>query len=409
LFGQVAISGQIPVTVPGTAQRGDGIRLAANPMTLALAPAALSERLKPAFDLLDRAVADGAFPGGVLAVGLQDQLVVHPFGKMSVSPRAPAIKADTIYDLASVTKAVVTTTSIMTLVQRHALDLEMPVIRLLPEFASAAKSDPDPNWRARITVRNLLLHDSGLPAHRDFYKQAKGHDALLARVFAEPLVHEPGKQVEYSDLGFMLLGEIVSRMSGKPVEQFARDNIFKPLGMAQTEFNPPPSLRARIAPTEDDKDFRRRLLQGEVHDENSFAMGGVAGHAGLFSTAADLAAFAQMILNGGIYAHHRLLARSTIQEFSARVPIGDSARALGWDVPTENSSTGHYFSPRSFGHNGFTGTSLWFDPERALFVILLTNRVNPTRANEKIRQVRPALHDAILESLGLASEHAAAR
>jgi CubicO group peptidase (beta-lactamase class C family) len=179
--------------------------------------------------------------------------------------------------------------------------------------------------------------------------------------------------------------------------------------MAETRFNPPKSLRSRIAPTEDDTEFRKRLLQGEVHDENSWAMGGVAGHAGLFSTVGDLAAFAQMILNGGIYAYHRLLARATIQEFTARVPIADSARALGWDVPTENSSSGHYFSPHSIGHTGFTGTSLWIDPERGLFVILLTNRVNPTRANEKIRQVRPALHDAILAALGLATEHAAGR
>jgi beta-N-acetylhexosaminidase len=409
LFGQVPIGGKIPVTVPGTTQRGDGLSVAENPMTLVPAPVALTDQLKPAFDLLDRAVDDGAFPGGVLAVGLRDQLVVHPFGKMSVSPKAPAVKADTIYDLASVSKAVATTTSIMMLVQRQRLDLDLPVVRLLPEFASASKSDPDPAWRARITVRNLLLHDSGLPAHRDFYKEAKGYDAVLARVMAEPLVHEPGKQVEYSDLGFILLGEIVHRVTGKPLEQFARENIFSPLGMAQTEYNPPRSLRPRIAPTEQDDQFRKRLVVGEVHDENAFAMGGVAGHAGLFSTADDLARFAQMILNGGIYAHHRLLARSTIQQFSARVPIGDSARALGWDVPTENSSTGHYFSPASFGHNGFTGTSLWFDPERSLFVILLTNRVNPTRANEKIRQVRPALHDAILESLGLAAEHVAAR
>ena len=248
----------------------------------------------------------------------------------------------------------------------------------------------------------LLLHDSGLPAHRDFYKEAKGHDAVLAKVLAEPLVHEPGTQVEYSDLGFILLGEIIQRLTGETLEEFAKAHIFAPLGMNDSLYNPPVSLRPRIAPTEYDADFRKRLLRGEVHDENAWAMGGISGNAGLFSTAGDVAAFAQMLLNGGIYAHHRLLARATIQQFTARQTIGDSARTLGWDVPTPpNSSAGHYFSPASFGHTGFTGTSLWIDPQRQLFVVLLTNRVNPTRANEQIRQVRPAVHDAIIEALGL--------
>lgn len=409
LFGQVPIGGQIPVTVPGTTKRGDGLHMAENPMTVKPPSQEMEQQLQPAFELLDRGVTEGAFPGGVLAVGLRDRLVVHPFGKMSVSPRAPAVTADTIYDVASLTKAVVTTTSIMMLVQRQRLNLDLAVARLLPEFGAAAKGDPDPNWRAAVTVRNLLLHDAGLPAHRDYYKEEKGYDAMLARVMAEPLVREPGKQVEYSDLGFILLGEIVHRVTGKPLDEFAREDILQPLAMKNTEYNPSRRLRALIAPTEEDKEYRRRLVAGEVHDENSYAMGGVAGHAGLFSTAGDLSAFAQMILNGGIYAHHRLLWRTTIQQFTARVPVGNSARALGWDVPTENSSTGHYFSPHSFGHNGFTGTSMWFDPDRELFVILLTNRVNPTRANEKIRQVRPALHDTILESLGLAADHATAQ
>jgi beta-N-acetylhexosaminidase len=409
LFGQTAIAGKIPVTVPGTVKRGDGLSVAANPMTLEPAPAAMSARLKPAFDVLDRAVADGAFPGGVVAIGLHDQLVVHPFGKLTRDAKSPNVTPDTIYDMASLTKVIVTTTSVMMLIQQKRLDLDAPAIRYIPELAAAAKSDPDPAWRARITVRNLLLHDSGLPAHRDFYKDAKGYDAVLARVIAEPLVHEPGKQVEYSDLGFILLGEIVQRLTGVTLDAYAKQHIFAPLGMDHSTFNPPRALRAKIAPTEFDADFRKRLLQGEVHDENSWAMGGVAGDAGLFSTAGDAAAFAQMILNGGIYAYHRLLTRAIIDQFTARQPVGDSARALGWDVITQPSSSGHDFSPISFGHTGFTGTSLWIDPERGLFVLLLTNRVNPTRANEKIRQVRPALHDAVMESLGLANQPAPAR
>ncbi|MGA2845081.1 MAG: serine hydrolase, partial [Candidatus Acidiferrales bacterium] len=409
LFGQVATEGQIPVTVPGTLKRGDGIRVAANPMTLQPAPPDMAARLKPAFDLMDRAIADGAIPGGVLAVGFRDQLIVRPFGKLTRDAKSPAVTASTLYDMASLTKVIVTTTSVMMLMQQKRLDLDTAVSRYLPEWTTAAKSDPDPAWRARVTIRNLLLHDSGLPAHRDFYKDAKGHDAVLARVLAEPLVHQPGTQVEYSDLGFIMLGEIVQRLTGVTLDEYAKQHILAPLGMDASLFNPPRKFWPTIAPTENDLDFRKRLMQGEVHDENAWAMGGVSGHAGLFSTAGDTAIFAQMILNGGIYAHHRLLARATLQEFTARQAIGDAARTLGWDVVTQPSSSGHYFSPGSFGHTGFTGTSLWIDPERGLFVVLLTNRVNPTRANEQIRQLRPAVHDAILQSLGLANQPASVR
>jgi beta-N-acetylhexosaminidase len=408
LFGQIAIGGQIPVTVPGTVKLGDGMHLAAKPMTLQPASPAMSTQLKPAYDVLDRAVADGAFPGGVLAVGWNNEVAVHPFGRLSSDPKSPAVRADTIYDVASLTKPIVTTTAIMSLVQRGDLELDAPVVRFLPEWAKAAKSDPNPTWRAKVTVRMLLLHDSGLPAHRDFFKDAKGREAVLAQVMAEPLVHEPGTQVDYSDIGFILLGEIIERLTGESLDETARD-IFAPLRMTDSLFNPPKSLRSRIAPTENDSVYRKRLLQGEVDDENAWAMGGVAGHAGLFSTASDIAAFSQMLLNGGIYGHSRMLRRSTVQQFTFRHAIGDSARALGWDVPVQPSSSGEYFFEKSFGHLGFTGTSLWIDPERNLFVILLTNRVNPTRANEKIRQVRPALHDAVLQALGLAREPVAAR
>jgi beta-N-acetylhexosaminidase len=409
LFGQIAIQGTIPVEVPGTVQRGSGLRVAANPMTLHPAPSAMSDNLKPVYALLDRAVADGAFPGGVLAVGLNGQLVVHAFGQLERGGEPRETDTNSIYDVASLTKPIVTTTALMMLVQQHRLDMDLPVGSYLPDFAASAQSDPDPSWRAQVTVRMLLLHDSGLPGHRDFYKEAKGHDAILSRVVAEALIHKPGTQVEYSDLGFILLGEIVERLTGQALDAFAKQKIFAPLGMDRSLFNPPRSLRKNIAPTENDSTYRKRLIRGEVHDENAWAMGGIAGHAGLFSTAPDVAAFAQMILNGGMYAHERLLARSTIQQFTARETIGDSARALGWDVPAEPSSSGRYFSPKSFGHTGFTGTSLWIDPERKLFVALLTNRVYPTRSNEKIRQVRPALHDAIFEALGLAPGPAAAR
>jgi beta-N-acetylhexosaminidase len=402
IFGQVPFVGKIPVTVPGTVKRGDGLRTTPNPMMLQPAPSSMLERLKPVDELLDRAVADDAFPGGVCAVGWNDRLAVYPFGKLTRDAKSPKVTDDTMYDMASVTKVVVTTTSLMMLAQQKRLDLDAPVSRYLPEFAAAAKSDPSPSWRARITIRNLMLHDSGLPGIRQFFKDTKGYDEIIHLALSEPLVHEPGTQVEYSDLGFMLLGEIVQRQTGETLDEFAKEHIFEPLGMKESMFKPPRTLRSRIAPTEYDEGYRKRLIVGEVHDENSWAMGGVAGHAGLFSTANDIAAFAQMMLNGGIYDDHRLLNRATIEQFTKRQNIGNSARSVGWDVVTQPSTAGHDFSPESFGHTGFTGTSIWIDPERDLFVVLLTNRVNPTRANDKIRQVRPALHDAVFQALGLA-------
>jgi CubicO group peptidase (beta-lactamase class C family) len=298
----------------------------------------------------------------------------------------------------------------MLLVQQGRLNLDLPVARYIPEFADYSKSDPEPSWRSRVTVRMLMLHDSGWPAHRDFYKVGKDYDSVVSLVIAEPLIHEPGSQVEYSDLNFITLGEIVQRLTGDPLDEFAKEHIFDPLSMTESMFSPPKELRADTAPTEFDAEYRKKLLQGEVHDENAWAMGGVSGNAGLFSTAKDMSVFAQMILNGGIYDYKRLVTRATITQFTEPQQIGESHRTLGWDVPTPpNSSAGHYFSPGSFGHTGFTGTSLWIDPNRALFVVLLTNRVNPTRANEKIRQVRPALHDAVLQSLGLVATPATAQ
>jgi beta-glucosidase-like glycosyl hydrolase/CubicO group peptidase (beta-lactamase class C family) len=403
LFGQAAIGGRMPVSVPGIAKAGDGLRVAADPMKLRAAWPEAEQRLAPVVALLERAVADGAFPGGVLAVGHRGELVVRAFGRQTYDAKSPAVAPETIYDVASLTKPVVTTTAVMMLAARR-LELDAPLARYLPEWAAG----PEPEARKRVTLRHLLLHASGLPKHREYFREATGKRAVLARVLTEPLVAEPSAQVEYSDLGFILLGEVVERVTGRPLDAFARERIFAPLGMDSAFFNPAKNLRARIAPTEQDA-FRKRLLHGEADDANAFAMGGVAGHAGLFATAADLAAFSQMLLNGGLYAHQRLLRRSTIEQFTARQTVGGAARALGWDVPTEPSSAGRYFSARSFGHNGFTGTSLWVDPEKDLFVILLTNRVHPSPANDKIRAVRPAVHDAVVEALGLAPEKAAAR
>lgn len=399
IFGQTAIDGQLPVTVPGVAKIGDGLRVSANPMTLTAAPVALAAKLKPALAILDEAVSDGAFPGGVLAVGLKNQLLLHAFGHMSYASKSPAVKTDTIYDVASLTKPIVTTTAIMRLVAENQVDLDAPISRYSPHHNSAG----NPDWLQKVTVRELLLHTSGLPAHREFYKTAKSPEEWRKLLYSERLVSEPGTKIEYSDLGFIILGDIVERLAGMSLSRYARENIFEPLRMLNSFFNPPAALRARIAPTQTESAFRKRRLPGEVDDDNAFALGGVAGHAGLFSTAGDLASFAQMMLNDGIYAQQRILPSAMIEQFTFRVVVGDSARTLGWDVPTGESSSGHYFSARSYGHNGFTGASLWIDPQKDLFVILLTNRVHSSASNDKIRGVRPMLHDAILEGLGLAA------
>ncbi len=353
--------------------------------------------MHPAYELLDRAVADRAFPGGVLAVGYQNELVVHEFGRQTYDPKSPAVNVDTIYDAASLTKPVVTATLVAMQMEAGRIGLDLPVARFIHEW----NSGPNPDWRKTVTVRNLLTHSSGLPAHKDYFLTLHSKREFIAAICAEPLEYAPGTKTIYSDLGFILLGEILERATGKTLDQLAHEEIFAPLDMAGTTFNPPKNLLERVAPTENDATYRKRLLQGEVHDENAFAMGGVAGHAGMFTTASDLAAFCQMLLNGGIYGHHRMLTRATISQFTAAQAVAGNTRTLGWMSPTPNSTSGRYFSPRSYGHLGFTGTSVWIDPDRKMFVILLTNRVYPTRDNDKIAAVRPALHDAVIEALGL--------
>jgi beta-N-acetylhexosaminidase len=398
LFGQVAVRGRLPVNIPGVAPLGAGLDLRANPPELREADAKTEEELQRAYDVLNRAVADHAFPGGVLAVGYRNELVVHEFGRETYDAKSPAVRADTIYDAASLTKPVVTATLVAVQVEAGRISLDLPVARYVPEW----NSGPNPEWRKTVTIRHLLTHSSGLPAHKDYFLTLHSKREIIAAICQEPLEYAPGGKTVYSDLGFILLGEILERASGKTLDQLASERIFAPLGMTATAFRPAKSLDARIAPTENDATFRKRILQGEAHDENAFAMGGVAGHAGMFATASDLAAFCQMLLNGGIYGDQRLLSRATISQFTAPQPLAGGTRTLGWMTPTPNSSSGRYFSVHSFGHLGFTGTSIWIDPDRQSFVILLTNRVYPTRENDKITAVRPAVHDAVIEALGLA-------
>jgi beta-N-acetylhexosaminidase len=418
LFGQIPVRGHLPVTIPGVdLKAGFGIEVPANPMTVQPMDAGDGARLQPAYEVIERAIADKAFPGATLAVGYRGKIAARAFGKLNYDAKAPATNAHTMYDIASLTKVVATTTVVAKLVEGDfavPLDLDARIERYLPEWASG----PQPEWRHEVTVRHLLTHTSGLPAFKEYWrtansavtaKRSTSKQETLTKIFAEPLEYQPGTKEVYSDLGIILMAEIVERLTGKRLDDLANLYIFKPLGMSETMFRPPKKLWPSIAPTEFDANFRKRLVQGEVHDENAFAIGGVSGHAGLFSTAPDLAAFCQMLLNGGVYSHERILRRATVAQFTTPQKLSGGTRTLGWAVPTEGGSSGHYFSAHSFGHTGFTGTSIWIDPDRQLFVVLLTNRVNPTRENQKIAQVRPALHDAVMQALGLATAAAPAK
>jgi uncharacterized protein YbbC (DUF1343 family)/CubicO group peptidase (beta-lactamase class C family) len=398
LFGEADIGGRLPVTLPGGYASGHGLQLARRPMTLAPAVAGEPPLRPGGAEQIDAVIGEmlerRAFPGAVLAVGHGGTLAhLRPYGRLTYEDDAPPTAADTIYDLASLTKVIATTTMAMILVDEGRLDLDKPVHDYLPRFTGPGKEG--------VTVRHLLTHSSGVDWWAPLYEELQGKAAYLERILAMELVYEPASKTVYSDLGLILLGEILERVAGQPLDVFVRDRVFRPLGMKDTMFRPPAALRPRIAPTEKDP-WRRRILRGEVHDENAFALGGVAPHAGLFSTAGDLARFAQMILNGGVFEHQRIVSRRTVEEFTRPAGIvADSSRALGWDTksPTGYSSAGSLFSARSFGHTGFTGTSIWFDPARRLFVILLTNRVHPTRENKLIREARPAIADAVVRAL----------
>ena len=395
LFGEYPVGGKLPVSLPGFYAYGDGLQVPKHEMTLRAAAPAEAGFRPDGFAELDRvleaAVSARAFPGAVVAVG-KDAALVHlkAFGHLSYDEGAAPVQTDTMYDLASLTKVVVTTTMAMILVDEGKLDITKPVSAFLPEFHGGA--------RDRVTVWHLLTHSSGIDWWAPLYKELKGKQAYLEKIEAMDLVYEPGTKSVYSDLGEILLGEILERVAGQDLESFARDRILGPLGMKDTTYRPGPALLPRIAPTENDP-WRGRVLRGEVHDENAYALGGVAPHAGLFSTAPDLARFAQMLLDGGVLEHRRIVSRETVEKFTQKAGVPGSSRALGWDTPSENSSAGSLFSPRSFGHTGFTGTSMWMDPERNLFVVLLSNRVHPTRENNAIREVRRAVADAVVRGL----------
>ena len=343
-----------------------------------------------AFDVLRRAIAKRAFPGAAVAVTWRGRLVaLRGIGRFTCEPTAPAVTPETVYDLASVSKVVATATAAMILYERGLLDLDMEVAGIISQFSG---SDPR---RREITIRMLLAHCSGIPGYEPLFQHAHTRHQLLQAALTLPLTADPGSRVEYSDIGFIVLGEALAKLADEPLDRFCQREVFGPLGLAYTAFNPSGEWRTRIPPTEDDRSFRHRVIQGEVHDENASVLGGVAGHAGVFATAGDVARFAHCMLCGG----SPILRPETVALFTRPEPLAQNQRALGWDLPSQPSQSGRHFSKRSFGHLGFTGTSLWIDPEKQLSVTLLTNRTWPDRTSQVIKEVRPEFHDAAVEAV----------
>ncbi|MGH9312766.1 MAG: serine hydrolase domain-containing protein, partial [Vicinamibacterales bacterium] len=346
----------------------------------------------PPFDLLrlarvdtviNDAIAEQKLPGAVLVVGLagrQNRIVYRKaYGRRAVTPTAEAMTLDTVFDVASLTKPVATTTSVMILIEEGKIRLNDRVATFIPEFARYGKE--------AITVRHLLTHMSGLRPDVDLADMWTGADTAIALAVEEVPLHRPGERFVYSDINFLLLGDIVRRVSGKPLDVFATERIFTPLGMRDTMFNPPEALRARIAPTEACTPYgwpcgeqNAQILRGTVHDPTARRMGGVAGHAGLFSTVADLAVYCRMLLGDGAVAGRRILSPLGVARLTApSTPSGEpNVRGLGWDMDSSFSANrGELLPLGSFGHTGFTGTSLWMDPATGVFVVFLSNRLHP--------------------------------
>ncbi|MBO6576346.1 MAG: serine hydrolase [Rhodothermales bacterium] len=390
------VSGRTPVALSVALPVGSGQRLQARypRMVEAEEAAMVGAELDRIETLMAQAIADRAFPGAAVAVGRPGALVhTRGYGTYTYDS-ATAVTETSVFDLASLTKVIATTTAIMQLYEQGRLDLDRPVMHYVHDFGQ--------NGKDSVTVRQLLTHTGGLIPFRPFYRQGiRSRGRVLQAIFDEELVYEPGTESRYSDFGPIILAEIVERVSGRGFATYAREEIFEPLGMWDTGFRAVGrGARGDVVPTEADRYFRYRLLQGEVHDETAWIMGGVAGHAGLFSTVQDLSRFANMIVRDGRIGDRQFLQPETIELFTTAVNPEQHSRALGWDTKSpERSSAGRYFGPSSFGHTGFTGTSIWFDPDEELYLILLSNRVYPSRRNSGHVPVRRALADLVHETI----------
>lgn len=396
LFGEQPATGKLPITIPGVFEFGDGEEFAktalsvGDPREAGFDPKELSK----VDEVINRAIKDSAFPGAQLLVA-KDGMIVYKkaYGFFDYGIYSKPVDNGTLHDLASVTKVMATTNAVMKLIDENRMSLDDLVVKYIPEFGQSGKKG--------ITLHNLLVHNSGLPAWRRFYEFCQTSQCVLDSVYATGLVYRTGDSTIYSDLGLITMGKVIEKVVGTTLDRYVDSVFFRPLGMANTMYNPPGSLLPRIAPTEVDSFWQKTFLpvKGRVHDENAATLGGVSGHAGLFSTSIDLAIMMQMLLNNGVYEGKRYLKEETIRRFTTRQP-GGSSRAFGWDTRSEGRSfSGSLTSMNTFLHTGFTGTSVVCDPDKKVIVILLTNRVYPTRNNTKIFRVRPEVHDAVFRAI----------
>ena len=418
LLGRAIISGELPVTIPGVAKIGDGIRVektkqnySKNLFTkgneiIQVLPEKMGVKPKILNQLLDKAVQDNAWPGGVLLASKDGKIFFKEAFGYHTYKKIRETRTSDIFDLASITKVIVTTSAIMKLYEEGKIQLDDPVVKYLPEFKGKQVKYFD--QKSKITIRNLMTHTAGLAPFKQFYLMDSSIEGRLDSLYNSEPESGIGEKMVYSDIGLITMGKLVEKVGGLTLDKIVDSLVFNPLGMNSTFYNPPKEKLHRIVPTEISDQYRIGLIHGEVHDENAHSIGGVAGHAGLFSTAQDLAKFSQMMLNRGIYGWTRIFKAETVDLFTQPANIVEgSSRCLGWDSPDGESSGGVYLSDKSFGHTGYTGTSLWIDPENQITVILLTNAVHPNRSWKKPKYFdwRQRIHSAIYETLGFKKQN----
>ncbi len=412
LLGSKDISGRLPISIPGLHEIGSGMfkemkvkmekisEYKPGIEVKRVLPEAVGANNNYIERFMESAIKDSAWPGGVLLAAKNGNIFYHKGHGFHTYESKKPVRSSDIFDLASITKVISTTSGIMKLVDKNKIDLDKPVVSYLPNFKGKKKKYK--KQKSEITVRDLLSHSSGLPAFKQYFKMEKTREVILENIYDTEPVREKGDTTIYSDVGAIMLGELIEKASGLPLDMFVDSLIFKPLGMGTTFYNPPEEKIKRVIPTE--IDLKGNLIHGYVHDENAHSLGGVAGHAGLFSTAKDLAIFSQMMLNKGLYGWKRIFKQETVDLFTKRADlVSQSSRCLGWDSPSGASSGGVYLSDASYGHGGYTGTTLWIDPDNEIIVILLTNAVHPNRKKKdpKYFDWRHRIHSAVYESLSI--------
>lgn len=351
--------------------------------------------------MCEAGIRDGAFPGAAFAVGTPDAMGIGVAGRQRYDADSPVIEINTIWDLASVSKVVGTTSAALLLHEEGSLDLDATVQSIVPEFEGEGKD--------RVTVRDLLLHRSGLAAYRNYVNTHSTQEAVRRSILRERLVYPTGTRTVYSCLGFVVLQRVIEAVASRGIDRFLADRLFGPAGMSDAGYCPARSVWPRCAPTEPPEPWRAKFrsvpipesmpypfIQGEVHDPVAFCQGGVSGNAGVFASIQDMAAFGLVLVRGGQGASRQIFCSEKLAQWTSRAEAR-SSRALGWDTRNDESSCGQRFGPKSFGHTGFTGTSIWVDPDRKMFAALLTNRVHPTAANLKITPFRKRFHDAVVD------------